>query len=55
VKEFLGHRCISSIQVYIHIERALYQHDGADDFHVKVAATHTEITPLLASGFEFVL
>jgi polyhydroxyalkanoate synthesis regulator protein len=55
VKEFLGHKSVTSTQVYIHIERASYQNETSEDFHVKVANTKEDITHLLQTGFEYVL
>jgi integrase len=55
VKETLGHKSIESTQVYVHIERAIYQNNASDDFHVRVATTKEEIIALLETGFEYVL
>ena len=54
VKEILGHKSIQSTEVYIHIEKQLYQTGASDEFTVKVATTPQEITALLEVGFEYV-
>jgi len=54
VKEILGHKSIQSTEVYIHIEKQLYQTQASDEFIVKVATTPQEITALLEVGFEYV-
>jgi len=55
VKEILGHKNIQSPQIYIHIDRALFQNTPPEEFHVKVAKTPEEITQLLEAGFEYIL
>jgi site-specific recombinase XerC len=55
VKEILGHKSIQSTEVYIHIEKQLYQSGFNDDFTVKVASTTQDITSLLETGFEYVM
>jgi len=54
VKEILGHKSIQSTEVYIHIEKQLYQTTANDEFIVKVATTPQEITALLEVGFEYI-
>lgn len=56
VKEILGHKSIRSTEVYIHIEKQLYQNGSSDDeFTVKVATTPKEIAALLETGFEYIM
>jgi integrase len=55
VKEILGHKSIQSTEVYIHIEKQLYQNGVNDEFTVKVAKTPQEITALIETGFEHIL
>jgi len=55
VKEILGHKSIESTQVYVHLEKAMYQNGANDEFHIKVASTKEEITQLLEAGFEYIL
>ena len=55
VKEILGHKSIQSTEVYIHIERQLYQNGANDEFTVKVAKTPQEITALIETGFEYII
>ncbi|MCW3997563.1 MAG: site-specific integrase [Candidatus Bathyarchaeota archaeon] len=55
VKEILGHKSIQSTEVYIQIEKQLYQNGFSDDFTVKVASTNQDITSLLETGFEYVM
>jgi hypothetical protein len=51
----LGHKSITSTEVYIHIEKQLYQNGPNDEFTVKVATTPEEITELLEVGFEYIM
>jgi integrase len=55
VKEILGHKSIQSTEVYIHIEKQLYQNGANDEFIVKVANTPKEITALMETGFEYIM
>jgi integrase len=55
VKEILGHKSITSTEVYIHIEKQLYQNGINDEFTVKVASRTEEITALLETGFEYIM
>jgi site-specific recombinase XerD len=55
VKEILGHKSIQSTEVYIHIEKQLYQTGANDEFIVKVAKTSQEITTLIETGFEYIM
>jgi len=55
VKEILGHKSIQSTEIYIHIEKQLYQTGANDEFTVKVATTSQEITALLEVGFEYIM
>jgi integrase len=53
VKQFLGHKCVKSTEVYINIERSTFE-SANDSFTVKVAQTPEEIQQLLETGFEYV-
>jgi integrase len=53
VKDFLGHKCLSNTEIYINIERTLFE-DQTDEFTVKVAENQEDIKALLESGFEYV-
>lgn len=55
VTEILGHKSIQSTEVYIHIEKQLYQNGANDEFTVKVAKTPQEITVLIETGFEYIV
>lgn len=55
VKEVLGHKSIESTQIYVHIEKAMFQSGTNDEFHIKVASSKEEITELLETGFEYIL
>ena len=54
VKQFLGHKSLKSTEVYINIERAVFESTN-DSFTVKIAQTPEEIQQLLETGFEYVL
>jgi len=53
VKKLLGHKCISSTDVYINIEQALFTEQN-DEFHFAVAKTIEEAGKLIEVGFEYV-
>jgi integrase len=53
VKDFLGHKCLSNTEIYINIERTLFE-DQSDEFTVKVAEKPEDIKSLLETGFEYV-
>ena len=53
VKEFLGHKRISSTEIYITLERTIFE-SSSDDYTVKVAREPEEIKGLLEIGFEYV-
>jgi integrase len=52
-KQFLGHKSLSSTEVYINIERTMFE-SACDEFTVKVTEKPEEIKALLETGFEFV-
>ena len=54
VTQFLGHKSLKSTEVYINIERAVFESTN-DSFTVKIAQTPEEIQQLLETGFEYVL
>jgi integrase len=53
VKELLGHKSVKNTEIYINLEKALFQASN-DEFTVKVASTPEEIKGLLEVGFEYV-
>ena len=53
VKDFLGHKSLSSTEIYINIERTMFESTG-DEFTVKVTEKPEEIKALLETGFEYV-
>ena len=52
MKQFLGHKCQKSTEVYINIERSTFE-TGNNSFTVKMAETPDEIKELLETGFEY--
>lgn len=53
VKDFLGHKSLSSTEIYINIERTMFE-SACDEFTVKVTEKPEEVKALLESGFEYV-
>jgi len=53
VKQFLGHKELRNTEIYINIERTMFE-PGSDEFTVKVAEKPEEIKALLEVGFEYV-
>ncbi|MCL6579838.1 MAG: tyrosine-type recombinase/integrase [Candidatus Bathyarchaeota archaeon] len=53
VKRILGHKTLSSTEVYINVEQAIFQISN-DEYHVKVAHDLKEACQLLETGFEYV-
>jgi hypothetical protein len=53
VKDFLGHMSLNSTEIYINIERTMFESSG-DEFTVKVTEKAEEIKTLLETGFEYV-
>ena len=53
VKQFLGHKTLSSTMIYIDIEKAIYG-QMTEEFTVRVAEKPEEIKKLLEAGFEYV-
>ena len=54
VKQFLGHKELRNTEIYINIERTLFEPSGNDEFSVKVAETPEEVKALLEVGFDYV-
>jgi len=54
VKSFLGHKELSSTEVYIKIEHTLFEAGTNDQFTVRIAEKPEEIKSLLEVGFEYV-
>lgn len=52
VKGLLGHKNIANTRIYIAIEKALFEADKADEYHVKVAHNVEEALKLVEVGFE---
>jgi hypothetical protein len=55
VQHFLGHRSLSSTEIYINIEHTPFEAGANDEFTVKVPEKPEEIKTLLELGFEYVL
>ncbi len=55
VQHFLGHKKLTSTEIYINIEHTLFEAGANDEFTVKVAEKPEEIKALLELGFEYVL
>jgi len=53
VKQFLGHKSIKNTEIYINIERSLFD-QGNDEFTVKIVQTPEEIKEYLEVGYEYV-
>ena len=53
VKQFLGHKSLKNTEIYINIERTLFE-PGDDEFTVKVTDKPEEVKSLLEVGFEYV-
>jgi integrase len=53
VKQFLGHKELRNTEIYINIERTLFE-QGSDEFTVKVAEKPEEVKALLEVGFEYI-
>jgi integrase len=53
VKDFLGHKELRNTEIYINIERTIFE-QASDGFTVKVAEKPDDIKALLEVGFEFV-
>jgi len=53
VRRLLGHRSLASTQIYINMERVIFNGND-DEFHVKVAGNLEEACKLVALGFEYV-
>ena len=53
VKQFLGHKSLRNTEIYINIERTLFE-PGSDEFTVKVTDKAEEVKTLLEVGFEYV-
>ena len=53
VKDFLGHKSIKSTEIYITIERTLFEPSN-DEYTVKIAKDPKDIKDLLEAGFEYV-
>ena len=54
VKQFLGHKSLRNTEIYITIERTLFE-STSDEFTVRVVERPEEVKALLEVGFEYVL
>ena len=54
VKELLRHKNIRNTLKYIAIEKALFETESVDEFHVKVAHNLEEACKLVEVGFDYV-
>ena len=53
VKQFLGHKSLRNTEIYITIERTLFE-STSDEFTVRVVERPEEVKALLEVGFEYV-
>jgi len=54
VKTILGHKCIETTMIYIHIEASLWQASN-DEWTCKATTNDNEATQLIESGFEYTM
>lgn len=54
VKEILGHKKLSSTQIYIHYEKMTYGLSRSEEFTVRVATNVEESCQLVEAGFDYV-
>jgi integrase len=53
VKDFLGHKSLKNTEIYINIERTIFE-PTSEDWTVKVVQQPDEVKSLLEVGFEYV-
>jgi len=53
VKDFLGHKSLKSTEIYINIERTVFE-PSSDEFTVRVTDNAEDVKALLEVGFEYV-
>lgn len=53
VKDFLGHKSLRNTEIYINIERTIFE-PPSYEFTVRVSTKPEEIKSLLKTGFEYV-
>jgi hypothetical protein len=53
VKDFLGHKSLRNTEIYINIERTLFE-STSNEFTVRVADKPEEVKALLEVGFDYV-
>jgi hypothetical protein len=53
VKQFLGHNSLRNTEIYINIERTLFE-STSDEFTVRVIKEPDEVKGLLEVGFDYV-
>jgi integrase len=54
VQHFLGHKSITSTEIYINIEHTLFEAGANDQFTVRITEKPEEIKEYLEAGFEYV-
>ena len=54
VQHFLGHKKLTSTEIYINIEHTIFEASNNDEFTVRVTEKAEEIKALLEIGFEYV-
>jgi len=54
VKNLLGHKKLENTEIYINLERAIFEEAGETECHVKVASKPKEIKNLPEASFEYV-
>jgi len=54
VKQLLGHKSVTSTEIYINVEQAIFNEDN-QQFHVKAVSSVAEASKLLEVGFEYVM
>jgi hypothetical protein len=54
VRDFLGHQKLESTEIYIDIERTLFEAGANDEFTVRVTEKPEGVKSLLETGFEYV-
>ena len=53
VRDFLGHKNLSSTEIYINIERRLFE-PSSDEFTVRTAENPEDVKGLLEVGLEYI-
>jgi hypothetical protein len=53
VRDFLGHKELRNTEIYINIERTIFE-PGSNDFTVRILEKPEDMKTLLETGFEYV-